>query len=147
MVRMYSIFPKADDKIFFTCSTRDLLHWGQLIKYGMTPAEAFKVSILNKAGIEAEAIGEIYSHILNEYIKLDTPEVELSLDFFKRERQSIIDERKAFEDSKDTIREEITKEIVNKITAPTPTITTVAKESPKETVATSGVTDDIFTGL
>lgn len=123
---------KKDEKIFFTCSTRDLLHWGELINKGMSPNDAFVISVLNKTGTDKDVVREIYQKILGEYIKLDEPGIELSIDWFKSQKEAIKRERAEFEARKTEIREEITKEIVTKLTSPT-----VEVEAPE-------VTDGIF---
>ena len=106
---------KADEKIFYTCSTRDLLHWGELCDV-LDPGEAFRVSILNKAGIESEAIYNIYSHIIKRYIQLEQPDVTLTVEWFEQEAQKIVAERKKFEAEKDETRKKITQEIIQKLT-------------------------------
>lgn len=107
---------KKDEKIFYTCSTRDLLHWGGLCDV-LDPGEAFRVSILNKAGTESETVYDIYSHIIKRYITLEQPNVELTVDWFENEAKKIVEDRKAFEAQKEQTRKDITKEIIAKLTA------------------------------
>lgn len=141
---------KKDEKIFYTCSTRDLLHWGNLCDV-LDPGEAFRVSILNKSGTEAEAILEIYSHIIKRYITLEQPSVELTVDWFEAQAQGIIDERKKFEEEKAETRKQITQEIIAKLTSPAAPLAGSAKEleAMTETETPSPVNenlDDIFSG-
>lgn len=107
---------KKDEKIFYTCSTRDLLHWGQLAS-DLDMDDAFRVAILNKSNGDAEAMVEIHNHILKRYIKLEKSELKLTVDWFEKQSQGIIDERKAFEAEKEKIRQEITQEIITKLTS------------------------------
>ena len=141
---------KNDEKIFYTCSTRDLLHWGNLCDV-LDPGEAFRVSILNKAGTEAEAILEIYSHIIKRYITLEQPSVQLTVDWFEAEAQKIVDERKQFENEKAETRRQITQEIIAKLTSPAAPLEGQAKELEKmaETPEPSPVNaeiDEVFSG-
>jgi cobaltochelatase CobS len=108
---------KADEKIFYTCSTRDLLHWGNLCDV-LDPGEAFRVSILNKSNGDAKAILEIYTLIIKRYITLEQPGVTLTVDWFEAQAQGIIDERKKFEEEKESTRRQITQEIITKLTQP-----------------------------
>lgn len=113
---------KADEKIFYTCSTRDLLHWGNLCE-ALDPGEAFRVSILNKSNGDSQAILDIYTHIIKRYISLEQPEVELTVDWFEGQAKKIIEDRKKFEAEKDETRRQITQEIITKLTSgdvPTP---------------------------
>lgn len=138
---------KAEEKIFYTCSTRDLLHWGELCDV-LDPGEAFRVSILNKAGTESEAIYEIYSHIIKRYITLEQPNVTLTVEWFEKEAQKIVDDRKKFEAEKEETRKKITQEIIAKLTSGdspladnTPRAVEKVAEGAKQEVADTTFTD------
>lgn len=133
---------KKDEKIFYTCSTRDLLHWGNLCD-DLGAGEAFRVSILNKAGIEGEAILEVYHHVIGRYINLEQPTVELTVEWFEAEAQKIIEERKQFENDKDTIKKQITADIVKKLTDPTALDVPVPAEAELVEVSQSDL-EDVF---
>ena len=134
---------KKDEKIFYTCSTRDLLHWGGL-NDALGAGEAFRVSILNKAGIETDAVLEIYKHVIGRYINLEQPTVELTVEWFEREAQKIIDERKQFELDKEIIKKQITSDIVKKLTDPSALEVPVAIEAEQVAVATQTDLQDVF---
>lgn len=51
---------KDEDKIFYTCSTRDLIYWGTLSNVvGLD--RSFEIAIMNKADIDRQAVHDIYS--------------------------------------------------------------------------------------
>lgn len=106
---------KAEEKIFFTCSTRDLLHWGELCDV-LDPGEAFRVSILNKAGTDSDAILEIYKHIIGRYVKLEQYNPTLTIDYLHAEFERLKKDRKQFDDDKEAIRRQITQDIIKGLT-------------------------------
>lgn len=124
---------KNDDKIFYTCSTRDLLHWADVVSKGLHPNEAFKVAILNKTGQDHETVTKIYQTIIGDYVKLEKPELTLTIEWFKERAQKIEDDFASFEARKTEIREEITADIVKQLTNPT-----------AHTVKPEEITDGIF---
>lgn len=107
---------KQDEKIFYTCSTRDLLHWGNLVAE-LGHGESFRVAILNKSNGDAGAISEIYRHVVGRYVDIEKPEITLTIDWFEGQQQAIVDERKKFESDKERIRQEITQDIIHKLTS------------------------------
>lgn len=110
---------KEEDKIFYTCSTRDLLQWGNLIEeIGME--DAFIVSVLNKANGDADTIVEIYDRVVGKYIALEKQGYKLSIDWFEKAANKLEQERQRFEDDQENIRKEITEEIVRKLTSSSP---------------------------
>ena len=109
---------KKEDKIFFTCSTRDLLHWADVVAKGLDPNKAFEVAVLNKTGGDAKVITDIYQAIIGDYIAIDTPEVTLTIDWFKQRKVELDKDFADFEARKTEIREEITADIVKQLTSP-----------------------------
>lgn len=109
---------KADDKIFFTCSTRDLLHWGGLVE-ALGMEEAFSVSVLNKTGHDKPKVAEIYKNITKRHLELKTKTGidELSIDYFEGQLLLLEAKHKEFESSKAKLRAQIAEEIVRSITA------------------------------
>lgn len=130
---------KKEEKIFYTCSTRDLLHWGNLC-HDLDPGEAFRVSILNKAGTEAETIYDIYQHVIKRYINLETPDLTLSVDWFEAEAKKLVDDRKKFESDKKDMEKEITKKLIDKLTRGE-SITTPEQEAVKKVANADEVLD------
>lgn len=110
---------KKDDKIFYTCSTRDLLHWADVRAKGLDPKDAFKVSVLNKTGQDQAVVADVYKTIIGDYIAIDTPNVTLTIDWFKSESERMKRDFEEFEARKTEIREEITADIVKQLTSPT----------------------------
>lgn len=108
---------KATDEIFFTCSTRDLLHWGGLVKdLGMD--DAFVVSVLNKTNGDKPAVAKIYSDVVKRHLEMavKTGVAQLSVDYFEEQFAKLKEERKIFDDSKAKLRAQITEEIIRSLT-------------------------------
>ena len=131
---------KKQDKIFYTCSTRDLLHWADVYSKGIDANDAFKVAVLNKTGQDHTAITDIYKTIIGDYVALDTPDVTLTVEWFKAQKKALVAERDAFEANKTKVREEITADIVKKLTG---TATEVISTKELD-VPTKEATDGIF---
>lgn len=107
---------KSDDKIFYTCSTRDLLQWGKLVKeLGME--DAFIVTILNKANGDKDAMVKVYDRVVGKHIELESKGYKLSVDWFDKEAKKLEKERAKFVADKENQRRQITEEIVRKLTA------------------------------
>jgi MoxR-like ATPase len=114
---------KSKDKIYYTCSTRDLIYWGNLVNKGLDTDEAFKVSVLNKAPADKDAIREIYKAITGRYISLDS-EVggKLSVEYLEAQFKKLKAEKKAFENTKQDLREQIAKEILDNLKPKEPVV-------------------------
>ncbi len=110
---------KEDDKIFYTCSTRDLLQWGNLVEQ-LGLEDAFIVSILNKANGDSKSIIEVYDKVVGKHIELESHGYTLSIDWFEAAAKKLEADKKKFEGDKEKIRTEITEEIVRKLTSSTP---------------------------
>lgn len=106
---------KQDEKIFYTCSTRDLLHWGDLCSV-LDPGEAFRVSVLNKAGTDKEAIMEVYKHVIGRYVKLEEDHPQLTIDWLEEEYNQLEKDKVEFESNKEEQRRQITQDIIQKLT-------------------------------
>lgn len=129
---------KSKDKIFYTCSTRDLIHWGKLTKH-LSPKDAFISSILNKCDGDDEEVARIFQGVIGTYIKLSKAGHPLNIDWIKKEKEKLDKERKDFDAHKTQLREEITQEIIRSLT------TAGVKETPKpEAKAEQQDIDDIF---
>jgi MoxR-like ATPase len=114
---------KADDKIFYTCSTRDLIQWGLLVE-DLGLEDAFIVSVLNKANGDAKKIVEVYDSIVGKYIELEDQGYTLSIDWFESAAKKLVEAKKKFEDDKENTRKKITEEIVTKLTSGESSIST-----------------------
>lgn len=107
---------KNEDKIFYTCSTRDLLQWGKLTKdLGME--DAFIVSILNKANGDKDTMVKVYDRIVGKHLTLENQGYELNIDWFEAAAKKLEADKKKFEADKENTRREITEEIVRKLTS------------------------------
>lgn len=131
---------KKEEKIFYTCSTRDLLQWGTLSS-DLDPHEAFRVSVLNKSNGDSEAIMEIYKHVIGRYITVEEANAgaTLSIDYFESELKKLSDEKAKFEAHKDEVRKEITEDIITKLTSKDAMEPAVVTGKAIEGTATEGV--------
>jgi len=114
---------KKEEKIFYTCSTRDLIQWGKLISAGLKPGDAFAVSIVNKANGDKDEILKVYKSIMDAYFTLETASggVELSYEYFAREQANLEEQRKEFLAKEDAVRKQITEEIIDSLSKKKPT--------------------------
>ncbi len=97
---------KKEDEIFYNISTRDLLQWAHLTP-DLGIAEAFKVSVLNKAGQDREIIVERCMDIFEEAekaFKKHGSSKRMGINYFKNEMNRI--ERRKDEMKKDIIKSE-----------------------------------------
>lgn len=106
---------KENDKIFYTCSTRDLIHWGGLIKH-LNPQDAFIVSILNKCNGDEDEVKKIFEHVIGAYLKLEKRDHTLTVDWLEKAKAKFDQEKKDFEAHKEQMREEITQDIIRSLT-------------------------------
>jgi Mg-chelatase subunit ChlI len=94
---------KKAEKIFYTCSTRDLIYWGKLYK-ALGIHRAFTVAIKNKGGEDGNAIESLYSKIFTDYKKAEAEKIQTNLQCYK-------DEYKRIEQMKTDIRSEVEKDV------------------------------------
>lgn len=109
---------KKEDKIFYTCSTRDLIHWATLANE-LSSGNAFTLSVLNKASQDKDNIVSVYKDVTGKYIKVAKPASELNIDYILRETAKLEEAKKNFEQSKEAMKKEITKQIVDSLTEAT----------------------------
>ncbi len=116
---------KSEEKLYYTCSTRDLISWAFLHKTGLSMEDSFNVSILNKALGDKEEIARTYStyiypiDVMAKKVKVNTA-LELInalnkkfLDL-EKEKESIKKQIKELDDRKDALVKEIIKSTVSK---------------------------------
>jgi len=61
---------KKKNEVFYTCSTRDLIHWAKLSSHiGME--DAFTASVLNKAMTDRDKLVKIYDEVIGRYRTLE----------------------------------------------------------------------------
>lgn len=102
---------KKEEKVFYTCSTRDLIHWGTVTNLADIET-GFTVSVLNKAMEDRENLIKLYDHILSRYTALDTSlgEQPLSVTWFEEKMKQIDEHEATFEERvKAAVQERITK--------------------------------------
>jgi MoxR-like ATPase len=106
---------KKEEKVFYTCSTRDLLHWGSLSN-DLDVHDAFIVSVLNKTAHDKEVVSKIYQDIFGRYVKLEDQSYTMSIEWFETHAKKLVEERKQLDNDKDEIRKQVTKQIVDELT-------------------------------
>lgn len=91
---------KAADKVFYTCSTRDLIHWAKVTV--LTDLETgFTVSVLHKAGTDRKNLVAIYDHVIAKYNGMEEQigADKLTIEWFQEnlqrinESEALIDQR------------------------------------------------------
>lgn len=92
---------KDNDDIFYTCSTRDLIQWGELEQH-LGLDDAFKVTILNKAEGDAHNVQKIYKKVTKGHVQFKrdfkyAPSFEVILEKDKELRQAKEEVRKSDE--------------------------------------------------
>lgn len=107
---------KEKSQVFYTCSTRDLLQWGNLLE-DLDIKEAFEVAVLSKANGDSEKIAEIYKQVTGQYLDLQKKGVELRIDFFTEEYKKILKARQELDTHKDKLKQQVVKEIMGKLAA------------------------------
>lgn len=113
---------KKEDQIFYTCSTRDLIQWGDLL--GKLPMQtAFELTVLNKSEQDAPTLKEMYKNLVKEYKEYKKEGFELTIDSFQKLAEGIRQERRELqrakemfeehkEETKRTIKETILRELM-----------------------------------
>jgi len=91
---------KAKDQVFYTCSTRDLIHWAKVTN--LTDLETgFTVSVLHKADSDRKVLVTIYDQIIAKYNGMEEQigTDKLTIDWFQENLQRI-DESEALIDQR-----------------------------------------------
>lgn len=108
---------KDENKVFYTCSTRDLLQWGELVdELGLV--DSFEVSIMNKAEGDATQVNKIFKDISGKYVNSKKQGFELNIDKLILIAERLDKERKVFEGSKQSVRELARKELLESLLGP-----------------------------
>lgn len=140
---------KKDEKIFYTCSTRDLIQWGNLAN-SLTDAgikdsfgEAFSSAVLNKSNGDGTAIVKIYEHVIGKYLEREADGAIMMIDIIEKEQAQLVRDKADFENDKEKMRQEITQDIIKKLT------TSEAKEQVRKATSEEVPVeaDDIFSEM
>ena len=99
---------KKDDEIFYTCSTRDLLYWGDFSK-SLPMDEAFEVTILNKAGTDRDKMAKFYSELDDSYKNVEKLGYTLSIDYFNSEVYNLNKKEKKLKKDREKFNADIDK--------------------------------------
>lgn len=90
---------KQEEKVFYTCSTRDLIHWAKVTS--LTDIETgFTVAVLNKSLPDRKNLVRIFDAIIARYNVLDNSlgEQELTVQWFETKLSEIATHEQTFED-------------------------------------------------
>lgn len=101
---------KAEGKVYYTCSTRDVIQWAALIpELGMQ--HAFEVTILGKAAADAPAVREIYQQVIGQWDEAEAKSDGKPIYQHIKEQLDLIEHKRA------EIKAEILAEIAQQLEA------------------------------
>lgn len=111
---------KASESIEYMCSTRDLIQWGDLIKFmGIKKmTRAFELAILNKANNDdKEILTDKYNTINKKYEKVQKIVIDkgLSIDDLDKKIEELSDIKKSIDKKKEELKKEIAESITAKL--------------------------------
>lgn len=70
---------KDKTKIFYVCSTRDLIYTAQLMTLGMSMSDALNVSIINRTdSMERQTVADVCAQVINPPPKKPTPKKKIN---------------------------------------------------------------------
>lgn len=96
---------KDKEKIFYTCSTRDLLYWARL-SANLGLDRAFEVGIMNKADSDRGEIHNIYAQAVNPIVGVEKKYGVNTLDELERHlNEKIKEQEQRFNDAERKIKE------------------------------------------
>lgn len=79
---------KKEGKLFYTCSTRDLLHWGAVIEE-LGLQRAFEVAVQAKATGDQDALVEAYKYVLKEWEKYEKMTRSLNVTQMRKDMEEL----------------------------------------------------------
>lgn len=100
---------KQDNKIFYTCSTRDLIHWAKLID-DLDVEKGFNLAVLNKAPqADRKILIETYDKLMGRYTTLEQEvKSELTIEWFEAKYKTIVEAEATIEAK---VRDELRKKL------------------------------------
>lgn len=90
---------KKGEKVFYTCSTRDLIHWAKMAK--LTDMETgFTVAVLHKGRSDRKALVQTYDKVVARYNALDKSlaDESLTVDWIEKKMEEIKTHEQTFEE-------------------------------------------------
>lgn len=89
---------KKNDKIYYTCSTRDLIHWAKVTKLSDIET-GFTVAVLNKARSDRSEVVKHYDSVVARYsaVGVNLAPESLTIDWFEEKMKAINDHETTFE--------------------------------------------------
>lgn len=119
---------KKEDKIFYTCSTRDLIQWAQLAII-TDIKRAFEVTVLNKSNGDAEAVNKIAKVVIKGYQDIKKAGYTANAKVITEEWEKISKERAQLDEDKITVaaRKKAVEELAHELLKPKVTKATVKK--------------------
>lgn len=89
---------KKQDKVFYTCSTRDLIHWAKVATLSDIET-GFTVAVLNKAMTDSAYLKQLYDSTIARYNALDSAmgDESLTVDWFEGKLKLINEHEAQFE--------------------------------------------------
>lgn len=106
---------KGRGEIFYTCSTRDLIQWGNLMA-DIDQNEAFEVAVLSKANGDSDIMRKIYRNITGKALEIVAKGGQLNVEFFASEYEKLNTAYQEMKLNRDQIKKEVIAEITAKLT-------------------------------
>lgn len=107
---------KAEEKIFYTCSTRDLIQWATLALF-TNVVTAFECTVVNKSNGDAEAIKQLATVVGTRYQDMESKGYTANATKIKQEWDKISADRKQIDEDRVDIaaRKKAVKELADEL--------------------------------
>ncbi len=109
---------KKKEEIFYTCSTRDLIQWAKMTVLLNDLAQAFKVTILNKANGDSEKVKQTFENLIAGFREVQNRGQDITLEAIEAKFAELQAAKALFELEKKNLKEITAKEIVAQFLKP-----------------------------
>jgi MoxR-like ATPase len=129
---------KKNEEIYYTCSTRDLLAWGHLVK-DLGIQEAFVVSILNKMpneerDIAAKALTAHLAELKDLLSSKQTKTIVEEVKELSKHRQNLIKQNKELEEKMQNNKQALYQEIISEFTGVVQKVSSKIEQGSTQTI-------------
>lgn len=105
---------KEKNKVFYTCSTRDIIQWASLVdKLGLV--DAFEVSLLNKANGDRAELVKILGEVTQKHLDTHKEGYILNIDYLIDQNIQLHEARKDYDQHRAATEERIKEELLTKL--------------------------------
>lgn len=102
---------KLANKVYYTCSTRDLIQWASLVDT-LGIKTAFEVAVLSKANGDHDKVVQIFSDTVQTYTEAAKQGFKLNYDYYQEEHTKLESAKAEFAKSRDVVREELKAQVI-----------------------------------